>query len=236
MRKLKLVLLPGLDGTGVLFQPFLRALPEYIEPIVVTYPVDKPLGYNALLPFALAALPVDEPFILLGESFGGPLALRVATLQPAGLRAVVLCASFVTGPYWFVPRLAAHIIPSAPFRLMPLMSRVRSRVGGYDNSEVAQLSQQALRMVSPAVWARRVSELFAVDARKPLKDCHVPLLYLRGEKDFVVPARNLRRIQKLRPDIEVAYAPSPHLLLQSCPAEAAAAINAFIARRRLAAE
>ncbi|GAA5162406.1 alpha/beta fold hydrolase [Viridibacterium curvum] len=233
---MKLALLPGLDGTGLLFKPLLRALPPEIEPIVVTYPVDKPLGYDALLPIALTALPVDEPFVLLGESFGGPLALRVAALKPTGLRAVVLCASFVTGPYWFVPRMVAHIIPSAPFRLMPLISRIRSRIGGYDNSEVAQLSQQALRRVSPAVWARRVSELFAVDAREQLRSCHVPLLYLRGEKDFVVPARNLHRIQQLRPDIEVAYAPSPHLLLQSCPAEAAAALTAFIARHRLAAK
>ena len=33
-----LVLLPGLDGTGELFQPLLRALPNELQPIVLSYP------------------------------------------------------------------------------------------------------------------------------------------------------------------------------------------------------
>lgn len=230
MHKLKLVLLPGLDGTGILFKPFLRALPSEIEAIVVTYPADTPLAYEELLPLALAALPADEPFVLLGESFGGPLALRVAATRPAGLRALILCASFVTGPYWFVPRGAAALIPVAPFVLMPTLSRIRSIIGGYANTEVARLSIEALSRVRPAVWAKRVSEIFAVDVRQQLMDCGVPILYLRGTRDHVVPDDNLRRIQRIRPDISVAYIPSPHLLLQSCPEEAATAIAAFIAQ------
>jgi len=35
---MKIVLLPGLDGTGNLFNPLLKAIPQNSEVIVVSYP------------------------------------------------------------------------------------------------------------------------------------------------------------------------------------------------------
>lgn len=48
--RLRLILLPGLDGSGVLFAPLLRHLPPDVEPVVVRYPPDRALGYEELLP------------------------------------------------------------------------------------------------------------------------------------------------------------------------------------------
>lgn len=45
----RLVLLPGMDGTGTLFEPLLDVLAAEWEPIVVRYPPDEALGYDALL-------------------------------------------------------------------------------------------------------------------------------------------------------------------------------------------
>ena len=101
--KMKLLLLPGLDGTGVLFRPLLKSLPDWLEPVVIPYPTQQVLGYDDLLSTIRQALPLDEPFLLLGESFGGPLALRLAASKPPGLKGVILCGSFVTCPYSSVP-------------------------------------------------------------------------------------------------------------------------------------
>jgi hypothetical protein len=60
--QMPLVLLPGMDGTGVLFAPFIAALGPGYRVIVVTYPTHEPLGYEALLPIARAVLPEDGPF------------------------------------------------------------------------------------------------------------------------------------------------------------------------------
>ena len=46
--KIPLVLLPGLDGTGLLFADFVANLASDIDPIVVRYPPDVPLGYAEL--------------------------------------------------------------------------------------------------------------------------------------------------------------------------------------------
>src|ERR1700678_115896 len=65
----KLVLLPGLDGTGKLFVEFLMALDLGSSAQVVSYPPDIPLGYDELEPLVRAALPTRGRFVILGESF-----------------------------------------------------------------------------------------------------------------------------------------------------------------------
>jgi pimeloyl-ACP methyl ester carboxylesterase len=87
-----LVLLPGMDGTARLFEPFVRALPAGWSAAPVRYPPDRPLGYHALLD--QVPVPAGD-FVLVAESFGGPLALKVAAKNPTGLKAVVLVATFV---------------------------------------------------------------------------------------------------------------------------------------------
>ncbi|MBL8941444.1 MAG: hypothetical protein JNM69_43260, partial [Archangium sp.] len=42
----------------------------------------------------LAAVPLpDEPFVLVAESFSGPLAISLAARRPAALRALILIAT-----------------------------------------------------------------------------------------------------------------------------------------------
>src|SRR3954466_9056395 len=93
-----LVLLPGLDGTGDLFAPFVHALTNHFTSSVVTYPRDKMLNYQQLIPRIREVIPWGEPYMLLAESFSGPLAFQFAAVQPENLRAIVLAASFVNNP------------------------------------------------------------------------------------------------------------------------------------------
>jgi len=96
---LSLVLLPGLDGTGQLFEWFLAALPPNLKPIVVSFPRDTDDDYAALETHVVAfSIPQDERFVILGESFSGPLALRIAARGHANLVAVILVASFISQP------------------------------------------------------------------------------------------------------------------------------------------
>src|SRR5262245_10771883 len=88
-----LVLLPGLDGTGQLFKGLLAALPSRFNPLVVSLPQRGDQCYATLAAYVAELLPAAGPFVLLGESFSGPLALRVAAKSDANLIAVVLVAS-----------------------------------------------------------------------------------------------------------------------------------------------
>src|ERR1700730_8223328 len=94
-----LVLLPGLDGTGKLFVDFIRALGGGAECRVIGYSPDEPLGYEELEARVRAALPGDRPYLLLGESFSGPIAMRIAANAPARLVGVILCGTFASNTY-----------------------------------------------------------------------------------------------------------------------------------------
>jgi pimeloyl-ACP methyl ester carboxylesterase len=91
----EIVLLPGLHGTGHLFADFARECPSAFVPRVIEYPCDRFLDYRELLPFVRDRLPQDSDFVILGESFSGPLAVMLAAGRPRRLRAVVLVATFV---------------------------------------------------------------------------------------------------------------------------------------------
>lgn len=225
-----IVLLPGLDGSGVLFRPLVGALPGELRPQVVSYPGDQPLGYDELLIHVLDRLPKNEPFVVLGESFSGPLAVQVGARRPSGLEAIVLCATFVRCPLPFGRPGLAPLIRPLPFRLFPLFTRIKSILGGISSPALRALSKEALADVRPEVLAHRVREVFRVDARQDLLASAVPVLYLRGTRDLVVPARNLREILRLKPTVQVARIPAPHLLLQAQPGLAAAAIAGFLER------
>jgi len=41
---MRLLLLPGTDGTGLLFEPLVKALPSCLTAHVVAYPPEQPLG------------------------------------------------------------------------------------------------------------------------------------------------------------------------------------------------
>src|SRR4051794_32003699 len=110
-----LVLLPGMDGGDRLFGPLRACAPAGTETVAVGYPPGPANGYEDLLPLVRAQLPTDRPYVLLGWSFSGPLALLAAAERPPRLRGVVLAASFVKTPVPWLPRWARRLVTPALF-------------------------------------------------------------------------------------------------------------------------
>jgi pimeloyl-ACP methyl ester carboxylesterase len=225
---MKLVLLPGMDGTGILFEPLIRALPQGLCPIVQSYPGDAPLTYEELLPRIQSALPVSDPFILLAESFSGPLALRIAATKPPGLKGVILCASFICNPTRF-PKSCRRWIQSFVFGRWPAWLGARALLAGYSEPAIFKLVQRAHKLVTPAVLAARARAIIAVHAEDALAACHLPILYIAGSRDHLVPKRNLIRIKRLNSKVHATVLPAPHMVLQNAPEAAAKVIAEFAA-------
>jgi pimeloyl-ACP methyl ester carboxylesterase len=214
----------------VLFRPLVERLPAWLEPVVVAYPRDQALGYDELLPRVLESLPKDGPFLLLGESFSGPLAVRAAALNPPGLQGLMLCATFVRNPLRLRWKGMHSLVPEWPFRGFLPLSTVRAWMGSRGSEAAMALVREALEGVLPAVLAHRVRELLQVNVRAELRACPVPILYLQASHDWVVPAHNARDVLTQRPDAHVVCLESSHLLLQTRPDTALAAILAHAQR------
>jgi len=222
-----LVLLPGLDGTGLLFRPLLEVLPPSLPSRVVAYPPDQELGYEALLPRVMAALPADGPYILLGESFSGPLALMAAARRPAGLVGVVLCASFFRCPHPYVPRWIGPLVRPGLLRIVPKFSQLKGLLGCYATPALKLLVRETLATVAPEVFACRLHAVLVVNVAADLAHCPVPLLYLRASRDWVVPFWNATRVLRMLPAAVMCVIPSPHMVLQTQPQLAAEALVRF---------
>jgi pimeloyl-ACP methyl ester carboxylesterase len=217
-----------MDGTGLLFAPFVRALPEWVKPVVVSYPGDRPLDYAGHLEIVMAALPEGEPFVILGESFSGPLALMAAARKPKGLCGVILCATFVTWPMT-VPVLVAKLaVRLGLFRLKSTRIFSRLVMGNGVTSELRGLFPVVLERLTPEVLAVRARAVMDVDCREELRGCHVPVLAMVSERDRIVGKHCPALMKQVRPDLEMTGFDSPHLILQLDTARAVELICRFL--------
>jgi pimeloyl-ACP methyl ester carboxylesterase len=224
---MEIVLLPGMDGTGELFEPLLGALPPELPATTVRYP-DLPANYAAHETVARAALPRDRPFVLLGESFSGPVAVAIAARAPANLRGLVLCASFLTSPHPMLKPLRAFT-PLASPKLVPGFITRRSLLGPFETPGLRALHARALRTVSSPTLTARLRAMADVDVRDALRSVRVPCLYLRATRDRIVAARFAAQFSAHARTGTVVEIEGPHLLLQANPEAAARHITAFTA-------
>lgn len=214
-----------MDGTGRLFEPLTKVLPSELKAVIVSYPTDQAFGYEALLQRIEAAVP-SEPFVVVGESFSGPLALMLASRRPPNLKGVVLCASFAKFPLPVPERWRGAVRPWM-FRFQPLWLLSLVLLGRHGFGTLGRTLRESVRTVSPKAFAARANAVASVDVSGELKDCSVPLLYLRASSDLVIRPSCLKHIQSLRPDVEVAVLPGPHLVLQVSPQKAVEALWKF---------
>lgn len=222
-----LVLLPGMDGTGTLFEPLRLALDPSLPVQVLDYPADQVLDYAALVQRVWQQLPTDRPFVLLGESFSGPVAVSIAARRPARLQGLVLCCSFVRNPR---PALApmAPLFGLLPMGRLPFWPMDALLLGGFSTPSLRQALGAAIAQVAPPVLQARLQEVIAVDTSRALSETSVPVLYLRASRDRLVPASAAALVRQLRPDARLVEIDGPHCLLQASPQEAAAQLQAFI--------
>ena len=223
----KLILLPGLDGTGKLFADFLEALDLGSSAQVVSYPSDIPLGYDELEPLVRAALPTRGRFVILGESFSGPLAIRIAAHPPPALVGLILCVTFASNPY---PHLAwaRGLAALLPLKSLPRWLRAPLMWGSASPSKAPRQSERAMAGVDAAVIRRRIAALLSVNETAAMAKISVPTLVLCATGDRVISrAASMRLMHGIR-HAQRLDVDGPHLLLKTRPKECAAAVLNFI--------
>ncbi len=223
-----LVLLPGLDGTGDLFAPFVAQL-RGIETVVVRYPGDRYLDVAAQAERAVATLNGRSDLILLGESYSGRVAIEVSRRIPNAIRGFVFTASFLSNPAP-LPAWTAATLADALFRLPLPDAAVRAMLAGGDAPDtLVHEVQAAVRSVAPEVFAARVRDVLRSTPPDPRGVPRVPTLYLAGRADRLVATRSVQDFRDLGLDVEVATLDAPHLLLQRAPEATGERLAAFLA-------
>lgn len=224
---LTVVLLPGIDGTGKMFGPLIGQLPDWLTPLVLDYPTQDVLSYPQLVERLGPRLP-DSPFIMLAESFAGPLALMLCENAGRQLKALVLCATFVSNPRPWLSKLAPLVLYEWVMAQPPRKWMARLFVTGDAPDELLERALAIHKTVAPRVTLNRLREVLAVDVRDIYRNCRIPLLHLYAQHDHLITSHPTRELQRLRPDVPSIGIDGPHFLLQTRPAQCSRAIETYL--------
>jgi pimeloyl-ACP methyl ester carboxylesterase len=223
----RIVLLPGLGGTGELFSPLVREIADQASTQIIAYPPDRVLTYDQLIHFVRAHLPPDEPFAVLAESFSGPIALSIAAAPPDNLRALILCCTFARFPDGPL-RSLGRLLPLLPVTRPPVAMLAPFLMGRWRTPELVSNLDRALGRVNPKVLRARARAALAVDVLDSVAASTVPALYLQADQDRIVGKRALREILRRNPAFQAAKLRGPHFLLQCNPSACWAEIVRFL--------
>jgi pimeloyl-ACP methyl ester carboxylesterase len=227
MNMTAVVLLPGMDGTAALRRDFITALGRRAECIVVGYPPDCTDGYAQLEAMARSKLPSGRPYILLAESFSGPIAISIAATRPSGLIGLVLCCSFARNPR---PILGSfrRLLPLFPFKLVPNGLLSSFVLGSFATAPLQSALRTVLSEIPSATIRSRVAAVMSADVSPLLPRIDIPVLYLRGAHDRLVPRSCSEQIARSIGRSEIVEINAPHFLLQTAPTPAANAVINFL--------
>ncbi len=218
MSEKTLVLMPGLDGTGRLFEPVIPLLEQQFRLTVVTYPNLN--SFNDYINCARSQLPAEPGYSILAESFSGPVALALMAQQGDQIGPSVLAATFSRSPLQALTQMAS-IIPSQLFSIGTLNEYCLdvSANSSHDDTDTAPLPMDVTQQLDGSQLKHRIEINSRIDITAMLPDIQTPLLYLRATRDRIVSEAHAELLQDNLPNLRRVDIDAPHLLLQTRPRE-----------------
>lgn len=222
LEKTAIVLLPGMDGTGELLRTLAERLSTHRPVQLIGYPVNRLLSYDQLVYYVRERAP-NGRFIVLGESFSGPIAIEIAATDPRVV-GLVLASTFARHP---LPSQLAAFARLLDLRWIPISVIVAALVGSAATPKLTVHLRQVLARLPREIIRARVREVLNVDKRSRLHEIKCPMLCLHGRSDRLVSKRLVDEIVAARPGCKVHWLDSPHMLLATQTDVAASLIEDF---------
>ena len=85
-------ILPGLDGSGILAEPFMHSFPHAAQTTVIAYPDDPLPELDAVAQQVEQQIYWHQPLIIIAESFGGLVALELLQRNNLQIGGIVFIA------------------------------------------------------------------------------------------------------------------------------------------------
>jgi pimeloyl-[acyl-carrier protein] methyl ester esterase len=225
LNSLNVVVLPGLDGSRALRIEFIERLRKMAIPVeCMGYPIAA-LPPHEFDGWIRARLP-NVPFVMVAESFGGPLAIRLAASPPPQLRGVILVASFARLPIWF-RRAPASIVRWLPLRAAPGAIIARALLGRWSTPASRQALDSALVAIPTGELQHRLALVHAADERANVGRSKVPISAICARQDRLLGRATTREWQAALGADRVLELDGPHALLQAVPDAVIAALQAL---------
>jgi len=226
---MKLLLLPGMDGTGALFSDLKNAFSSDLTPIIIKYPSNQYLSFYELAGFVKENFPIEERFIIIAESFSVPIAIICAAENPVNLEALILCSGFATSPIKGLKRYLGWMFAPFLFRLpLPNILLNFCLIGENASSMLSLNVKNIVSSIQKNILISRLKNILNCDVRKEIGRIKIPMLYIRAKNDRLINKSCYEEIKTVNSCVELLELDGPHLILQTEPEKSAKHIMEFI--------
>lgn len=226
-----IIFMPGMDGTGISFEPLGKLLPHDVKVKVIQYPADRLLSFEENLQCVREQVQPDGEAVVIAESFSGPVAVALIGSGQLKATCLILSATFARSPRPLLLKTLS-CLPMEGVLQLPLPQFLLNHLieGSEVAADVFQDMLHRIRAMVPAkVLNHRLRVIDKTDVREWLSKLTLPCLYIQASADRAVPASALFDFTEAVADLRVTRIPGPHFILQAQPQQSLAAIQNFMA-------
>ena len=200
------VLVPGLDGTALLFYRQVPSLSRRFEVLTFPLPDDSTSTMESLVAELHTRIEGERERLgthgvfLAGESFGGALSLSYALAHPSALRGLVILNSFPVIRDRLAILAGPPLLKLMPWGAMPLVRRfTESRLHtSHTLDEDLHEFHERSRAIGKRGYVRRLEILRSYDIRERLHAIETPTLFLAADEDHLVASVDEARYMAAR--------------------------------------
>ena len=211
---MNIILLPGLDGTGELFEELIPCLGDN-RVHIIALPQEGDQTYKSLTSYVTKQLP-REDFILVAESFSGPIGVLLSQSGLQNMKGIIFVATFLTPPKKFLIAIT-KLLPIKQLLQVPFSSLlVRYLMLGHSASDkTAKRFFQVISKIPNSVIKKRLSTVqkFTLDGCQ----INLPATYIRAKNDKLVPKNKCLEFDHYFTNLTIKTITGPHFILQACP-------------------
>jgi pimeloyl-ACP methyl ester carboxylesterase len=210
----KVLLIPGMDGTGKLFSPLLDELPSVVDiqviclnDLITQNPIEQALE--------IASLIGSEEVIILSESYSGYIAYHLSLLPNLNIKHVIFAASFLENPTWLSrlnKLLPLNLVRSG---LIPDMALSSVLFAQRNNNKLVNLFNSSLKLINNSTLRYRLKVI--ANLVRPSESLSVPCTYVQASNDYLVSNKSVDVFKELCININVVKANGGHFIVQSNP-------------------
>jgi pimeloyl-ACP methyl ester carboxylesterase len=198
-----LVYIAGLEGTGELFYKQAPALALSYRVVTFRLREQGRFTYDDLIEDVAVVIrnAGESRATVVGESFGGTIAMQFAIRFPEMVERLVIVNSFPRfRPRWKI-KIAAAFAPIIPPQFIWLFRRGANLLGLMQDGVSAEDRRrffQTVRGVKHESHARRLRLIAELDIGNRLSEIQAPTLFIAGAKDYLINSVREARLMAAR--------------------------------------
>ncbi len=218
----KIILLPGMDGTGLLFKPLLQLSSNNLTLEIIPL---SDTGYQSIDDEVerIARIIKSEPIIIFAESYSGRIAYELAKKPTTDIKHIIFAASFLSTPSYlsrFSQLLPLSILKQ---RLMPNIFINWLFFQNKESLQLIDLFYQSINTVDDNILKTRLRNI--ANMKSPEEKIDLEITYIAADNDLLVSYLAINDFKKVFKVVKEKMLPGGHFIAQTNPQECLKIIN-----------